>query len=490
MIERTRTRRLSMAGLLLGALTLWPGAGSGNPPHPREGRTVVPRAIVQQRPGAGAAQVATPPLNVVLLIIDDIRRDSIAVAGNPVVRTPHIDQLAAEGVRFEQARVTTSICMVSRATMLTGQYMSRHGITAFGTPLAPDAFARTYPGVLRRAGYWTGYVGKYDVGRPRVEDYDFLRAYHGAHWITESDGSRVHVTEKNAGDSLEFLRTRPKDRSFVLTVGFFASHAEDDAKEQYLPQDWSARHYDGVTIPPSRHGDPRYLQALPPFLSAEANEGRVRYHWRFDTAERYQAYMTRYYRLITEVDEAIGRLAGELKAQGVYEQTMIVVVGDNGYFHADRGLADKWYPYEESIRIPLVVRDPRVPAARRGRVRQELALNIDVAPTIVAAAGQPIPDVMQGRDLSPLYLQGRAPAWRDEFFYEHPTITRRERIPSSQAVVRRDWKYVEWPEYDYRQLFDLRADPDELRNLVDDERHQRDRARLANALARWRASVR
>ena len=97
---------------------------------------------------------------------------------------------------------------------------------------------------------------------------------------------------------------------------------------------------------------------------------------------------------------------------------------------------------------------------------------------------------MQGRDLSPLYLRDRAPDWRDEFFYEHPTITRRERIPSSQAVVRRDWKYVEWPEYDYRQLFDLRTDPDEVRNLVDDARHQRDRARLSDALARWRASVR
>lgn len=464
MIGRTRARRLSMAGLLLGALGLWPGAGSG--------------------------QVASAPLNVVLLIIDDIRWDSIGAAGNPVVRTPHIDRLAAEGVRFEQARVTTSICMVSRATMLTGQYMSRHGITAFGTPLAPDAFARTYPGLLRRAGYWTGYVGKYDVGRPRAEDFDFVRAYHGTHWVAGPDGSRVHVTEKNAQDSLEFLRTRPTDRSFVLTVGFFASHAEDNAKEQYLPQDWSARDYEGVTIPPPLHGDPRYLQALPPFLSDEANEGRVRYHWRFDTAGSYQAYMTRYYRLITEVDEAIGRLARELKAQGVYERTLIVVVGDNGYFQADRGLADKWYPYEESIRIPLVVRDPRMPQAQRGRSRQELALNIDVAPTIVAAAGQQVPEVMQGRDLSPLYLRGRAPAWRDEFFYEHPTITRRERIPSSRAVVRRDWKFVEWPEYDYRQLFDLRADPDEVRNLADDPVHARRVAELTTRLRGWQARVR
>lgn len=466
MTRRTLARRVSMAVALFGALGLSPGDR------------------------ARAAPLATVPLNVVLVVIDDIRWDSIGAAGNQVVRTPHIDRLAAEGVRFEQARVTTSICMVSRATMLTGQYMSRHGITTFGTALTPAAFAGTYPGVLRRAGYWTGYVGKYDVGRPRADDYDVLRAYHGTHWITEPDGSRVHVTEKNARDSLGFLRTRPKHQPFVLTVGFFAPHAEDNAPQQYLPQDWSARGYQGVTIPPALHADARYHQALPPFLSNEANEGRVRYHWRFDTAESYQAYMTRYYRLVTEVDEAIGRLVDELKLQNVYERTLIVVVGDNGYFHGDRGLADKWYPYEESIRIPLVVRDPRLPAARRGLSRQELALNLDVAPTIVAAAGRQVPRAMQGRDLAPLYLRDRPPAWRDEFFYEHPTVTRRERIPSSQAVVRRDWKYVEWPEYDYRQLFDLRLDPDEAQNLVDEPRHQRDGARLARSLSRWRAAAR
>ena len=199
-----------------------------------------------------------------------------------------------EGVRFEQARVTTSICMVSRATLLTGQYMSRHGITAFGRAIAPEAFANTYPGVLRRAGYWTGYVGKYGVGQPRQGDFDFLRAYEGTHWMAGAGGERIHVTEKNARDAIAFLQARPKDRSFALTVGFFAPHAEDNAPEQYLPQDWSAKLYDGVTIPPPLRGDPAYMAALPPFLSNEANEGRVRYHWRFDTPERYQAYMTRY----------------------------------------------------------------------------------------------------------------------------------------------------------------------------------------------------
>jgi arylsulfatase len=428
-------------------------------------------------------------LNVVLLVIDDVRWDSIGAAGNKVVHTPRIDQLAREGVRFRQARVTTSICMVSRASLLTGQYMSRHGITAFGRALTPEAFATAYPALLRGAGYWVGHVGKYDVGQPRQADYDFLRAYHGVHWI-ESGGERIHVTEKNARDSLEFLQSRPKDKPFALAVGFFAAHAQDNAKDQYLPQEWSAPFYRGKRIPPPMHGDPRYQAALPPFLANEANEGRVRYHWRFDTPESYQAYMTRYYRLITEVDAAVGRIVDELKAQGVYENTLIVFIGDNGYFHADRGLADKWYPYEESIRVPLIVRDPRLSARRRGATLDQFALNIDIAPTIVSAAGVPLPPVMQGQDLSPLYLHSRPPAWRDEFLYEHPTVTSRDRIPSSQAVVRRDWKYVEWPEFDYQQLFNLKDDPGELRNLAADSAHAAERSKMQDALSVWRERVR
>lgn len=428
--------------------------------------------------------------NIVVLVIDDTRWDSIGAAGNRIVQTPRIDALAAEGIRFAQARVVTSICMASRASILTGQYMSRHGIDRFGKQLTPDAFARTYAGMLRTSGYWTGHVGKYDVGAARDSDYDFVRAYHGRHWIPDEAGQPVHVTEKHARDSLEFLRSRPKDRPFLLSVGYFAPHAEDSAKEQYLPQAWSARLYEGVTVPPSPLADEKYLRALPPFLSKDSNEGRIRFKWRFDTPARYQEYMIRYYRLITEVDAAIGRLVDELKAQGVYENTLMVFIGDNGYFHGDRGLADKWYPYEQALRVPLIVRDPRLPARRRGATRDELALNIDVAPTLLAAAGVAVPAVMQGRDFSPLYLGDKAPDWRDEFFYEHPTITSRDRIPSSRAVIRRDWKYVFWPEFDYEQLFNLQADREEARNLADDPASAAQLAQMRQRLADWQERVR
>jgi arylsulfatase A-like enzyme len=385
-------------------------------------------------------------------------------------------------------RVTTSICMTSRATLLTGQYMSRHGIDRFGKAIEPAQWRQTYPALLREAGYWTGFVGKYGVGAMRAEDFDFARSYEGRHWF-DIKGEKIHVTERNARDSLQFLAERPKDKPFCLSVSFFAAHAQDNHPDQYLPQDWSAKFYEGVTIPRSELADEQSLRALPPFLQAEANEGRVRFAKRFDTPEKHQRYMTNYFRLITEVDEAIGRIVAELKQQGVYENTLIIFTGDNGYFHADRGLADKWYPYEESIRVPLIVRDPRM--RERGVAREARVLNIDVAPTIVAAAGVAVPPAMQGSDLSVRYLTTvSGPAARDEFFYEHPTISRRERIPTSHAVVTPTVKYTHWPEWDYEELYDLRTDPLEERNLVSESAAAELLSQMRAKLEHWQAATR
>ena len=151
------------------------------------------------------------------------------------------------------------------------------------------------------------------------------------------------------------------------------------------------------------------------------------------------------------------------------DHTIIFFMGDNGYFHGDRELADKWYPYEESIRIPMIVRDPRMPASARGGVNDDFVLNVDLAPTILAAAGFDAPSRMQGRDCSPLYLhpdKPPVPPWRTEFFYEHPTISNKERIPSSEGVVRKGIKYTLWPEWNHEELFDMTRDPLEQHNLA------------------------
>jgi arylsulfatase len=418
-------------------------------------------AVVRGRTPASGRQ-----MNIILLVIDDVRWDSVARGSSALVSTPNLNNLASEGVRFDRAYVTTSICSVSRASILTGQYLSRHKIIRRTDQPSPEATRGAFHSLLRRSGFWTGFVGKWGLSPQLRDDWDFFRAYEGQHWLPLSEGGRIHVTEQNTVDALAFLRTRPRDKPFMLDVSFFAAHAVDNSPEQYMPQEWSAEAYRNKTIPPPLRGSPKYYAALPPFLAREENEGRIRYHWRFDTSSSYQAYMTRYFRLITEVDAAIGEIIRELKTQGAYEDTLIIFTSDNGYFHADRGLADKWYPYDESIHVPMIVCDPRLHRGRRGLRNKATVLNIDIAPTILAAAGIPIPDVVQGEDMSQLYLLGNTVKWRDEFLYEHPVIMSSDRIPSSQAVVGQEWKLVYWPDFNHFQLFNLRLDPGEKDNLA------------------------
>ena len=145
---------------------------------------------------------------------------------------------------------------------------------------------------------------------------------------------------------------------------------------------------------------------------------------------------------------------------------MIIFTTDNGNFHSEHGLADKWYPHQESIRVPLIIRDPRMKEEKKGTTNDEFTLNTDLAPTILAAAGLPMPEKMMGRDMSPLYLDPKPPAWRKEFFYEHPIIGGTPRyIPSSEALVRKNYKYMYWPDFGYEQLFDLINDPGELEDI-------------------------
>jgi len=424
-------------------------------------------ALAGLMPASGWAEppAAGRPLNVVVLYADDWRHDTLGCAGNPIVKTPRIDAIARRGVRFTRACVTTSICGVSRASLFTGQWMSRHGNRAFDAFATP--WSETFPGLLRAHDVHVGLIGKWHCGAFPRDRFDVGRAYGGTHWQPDEQGGTIHVTEKNERDALSFLRGRPREKPFCLTVSFFATHAEDENPRQYLPQPSSMSLYRDAVIPePPTAGD-AFFQRLPDFLATDANEGRIRWRWRFDTPEHYQESMKNYYRLVTEVDATCGAVVDELERQGLLDDTLVIFTTDNGYFHGEHGLADKWYPFEESIRVPLILADPRMPPERRGTTNDELALNVDLAPTILAAAGVAAPPSMQGRDLAPLYLGGAGP-WRTEFFYEHPTITNIRRIPSSEALVRKDIKYIVWPDYDREQLFDLVRDPQEMNDVIDD----------------------
>jgi len=424
------------------------------------------------------------PLNILVLYPDDWRYDTLAVAGNPVVHTPNLDRLAGEGVRFTRNCVTTSICGVSRATLFTGQWMSRHGNRAFGKFNTP--WAETYPGLLRDSGYFVGHVGKWHNGPFPSEKFDFGRAYGGTHWMKLPDGTDIHVTERNENDALEFLKTRPEDKPFCLTVAFFATHAEDRNPEQYLPQPRSMELYQDVAVPVPPSATEESWQRMPEFFK-KGNEGRRRWRWRFDTPEKYQKMMKNYYRLATEVDATCGRILEELDRQGVLDNTLVIFTTDNGYFHAEHGLADKWYPHEESIRVPLIIRDPRMPADRRGTINDDFTLSVDLAPTILAATGIPAPATMQGEEIAPLYLSKDKPAWRTDFFYEHGPIGKV--IPPSEALVRKDWKYMYWPQHDYEQLFDLMSDPQEENDLARDPQHAERLGEMRSRFAELKAAA-
>jgi arylsulfatase A-like enzyme len=252
-------------------------------------------------------------------------------------------------------------------------------------------------------------------------------------------------------------------------LAFFATHAEDGNPKQFLPQPESMALYKNVKIPIPTNATEESLRRLPPFLSDARNEGRVRWHWRFDTPEKYQEMMKNYYRLATEVDATCGKVLDELKKQGLLDNTLVIFAGDNGYFHGEHGLADKWYPHQESIRVPLIVRDPRMKTEKRGSTNDDYALNVDLAPTILAATGIAAPKTMQGQDIAPLYLAATKPAWRQEFLYEFSAFGGNiHRIPSSQALVRKDWKYFYWPDFQVEQLFHITEDPLEEKDLAKD----------------------
>ncbi len=427
--------------------------------------------------------VADQKMNVVVLYADDWRHDTLGIAGNPVVKTPNLDTLASQGMRFTENCVTTSICGVSRANLYTGQWMSRHGNRGFGMWSTP--WDQTYLGLLKKNGYYVGHVGKWHNGRLPADKFDFAVAYHGRHWYKTDEYGRIHVTKRNEKDALKFLQNRPQDQPFYLTVSFFATHAEDGHKDQYLPQPESLSLYEDMKIPVPPNATQESWERLPDFFD-EKNEARTRCHWHFDDPAKYQLMMKNYFRLATEVDATCGVVLNELKSQGVLDNTLVIFTTDNGYYHGEHGLADKWYPHQESIRVPLIIVDPRMPSDKQGTTSDAFTLSVDLAPTILAAAGIAPPERMQGRDIGDLYLPvvDETPApWRTEFFYEHATLRNKDFIPASEALVRKDWKYMYWPEDDVEQLFDLKNDPREEDDLAHDPAHAQ---RIAEMRSRFK----
>jgi arylsulfatase A-like enzyme len=436
---------------------------------------------------ASSLCAAEPRPNFLFILSDDQRFDTLGCAGHPIVKTPHLDGLAARGIRFRNTFVTTPICAASRASILTGLYERKHKFT-FDTPPLPTAVcAASYPFLLRRAGYRTSLIGKFGVAveaGQAARMFDLLVPIGYPYLRRRKSGEIRHIDQIATDRAIEFLRAQSAKQPFCLSLSFNSPHAADGKLDNLYP--WPKTvdgMYEGIRIPPPPLADDKFFQALPEFLRKALN--RVRWYWQFDTPQKYAKNVSAYYRMISGIDHEIGRLLAELERLGLAENTVVIFMSDNGYFLGERGLSGKWVHYEESLRVPLIMMDPRLPPRRRGTTLDEMALNIDIAPTLLSRAGLDVPSTYQGRSLVPL-IRGEKTAWRTDFFCEHlfvhPEIPQWEGVRGQRYVYAR--YFTQRPVYEF--LHDLEDDPQEIKNLAHDQGHAELLARMQRRLAELR----
>ncbi|WP_372846222.1 sulfatase-like hydrolase/transferase [Pontiella sp.] len=421
-------------------------------------------SLVLASAGCAFAQSSTRP-NILIVVADDHRQDLIGKY-HAIIQTPTLDDLCNNGVYFKNAYVTTPICAASRASIFTGLTERTHGYT-FGQSAVPAEFAATaYPKVLKENGYRTGFVGKYgcSLSGAQSERFDMIDS-RGQTATATYNGVEMHhgyYMANVAGDFIEDCTTNHPGTPWCMSVSFWNPHAFDgDLENQYYyPEEFESL-YEDVTIPEARISSDADFNALPDFIRSSMS--RTRWGWRYDTPEKFQKMVKRYYRAIAGVDKAVQMIRDRLDALGVAGNTVIIYIGDNGYMINERQLAGKWLGWEECLRVPLIVYDPRSNALH-GVELDQAALNIDLAPTMVEMAGIDIPEMYQGRSLYPL-LKGDTPLWRHEFFFEHYFIAGGS-IPRNEGVRTERWKYVNFTLDAHEQLYDLHADPGETNNLA------------------------
>jgi N-acetylglucosamine-6-sulfatase len=428
--------------------------------------------------GAGAATLALGDLlgcgrgarrpNVVIVLTDDVRYDAMGCAGDRRLQTPNLDRLATEGVRFANAFSTTSLCSPSRASLLTGCYAHRHGVVD-NSSRDPDAACPTFAELLQQAGYETAYVGKWHMlarATPR-RGFDHWVSFTGQGEYFRNtmniDGQwRLvlnYVTDELTDHAVRFLE-RDRTKPFLLMVGHKAAHAP------FLP---AQRHE-------SRYADVDFSKP-----AATAN-GRPAA--KPDWGDRESEAMTpedlrNYHRSLLAVDESVGRLMATLRERSLLDDTIFIYTSDNGLMLGEHGgLRDKRAAYEPSIRVPLLMRHPRL--AKSGRVCEEMVLGLDLLPTLCEAAGVSVPAAVHGRSWLPVLRGDRG---RDDFLYEY--FREDGSVPTCLAVRTRDWKYITYPEDPAlpSELYDLKADPDELVNLAGQADHAAMKQQLAVRLA-------
>ncbi|WP_342083579.1 sulfatase family protein [Dyadobacter sp. OTU695] len=423
----------------------------------------------------GKKQAADPKKpNIIFLLTDDHRWDALGVMGNKIIQTPNLDALANNGILFRKAYVTTAICCVSRASIMSGQYESRHKINDFTTDFSPEALAQTYPALLKKQGYKLGFVGKLGIDVKNQPDslFDYWsspKERQPVYELINKSGKMVHHTDSVNTDIARFIDQFADKGPFNLSVSFKAPHELDGTPPTYPVQARFKDLYKNAAIPKPETADPKYWDKHPDFFRTDKNIGRDRWKPLFATEELRQETTRDYYRLISGVDEVVGNLVAQLKQKGIYDNTVIIFMGDNGFSLGEHGLEGKWFGFEESIRVPMIVSGASLPKNLIGKKSDVVALNIDVAPTMLALAGAEVPAGMQGKNLLQ-FVSGKV-APRKDFFYEH-TYLGSPRLPKVEGVVGQDFKYMKYIEHDYEELYNTGKDPHETANLAHNEAHK------------------
>lgn len=413
--------------------------------------------------------------NIILLLTDDQRWDCLGCVGHPLLKTPHIDKLAAQGVLFNNAFVTTAICCISRASIVTGQYARHHRVPDFATPLSAEALSRTFFAILRQAGYRVGGVGKWGIGGPAPKHlFDAWDAWgdQGPYFHKVAD-EKVHNSEWLARKAVDFVKSCPKEQPFCLMVWFKAPH------EPFLPDPRDSELFKDVKAPLAKTYTKAHFEALPPFLRESLGGQWAARDW--PTPQAHQEYVKNYLRLVAGVDRAVGKIVAALDETKRAEDTLILYSADHGLFLGEHGLAGKWVMHEESIRVPFIVSGSRLPPAMVGKRLDAMALSIDIAPTLLDFAGAKMPKETDGRSLRPL-VTGQPTKWREHMFYEHH-YHHGGSIPRTEGVRTADWAYITYFDVKHEELYNLKRDPLQERNLASVAEYQ-DRLLQMRALHR------
>lgn len=403
--------------------------------------------------------------NIIFILTDDQRWDALGYSGNKIIYTPAMDQLAKDGCYFKNSFVTTPICAASRASIMTGLYERTHNFTFGQPPLKKQFIDSSYFALLKNVGYYNGFLGKFGVVFQNRLDTTLFDVYKpeniNSYWrLVNQASDHIHLTDLMGQRAVDFIKEAPAEKPFCLSVSYNAPHAEDKSPEQYIwPKDLDTLYQD-IQISTPRLSEGKYFEQQPDFVKQGLN--RTRWYWRYNTPEKYQQMVKGYYRMISAVDRTIASIRNALEEKGLSDNTVIILMGDNGYFMGERQFAGKWLMYENALRVPLIIYDPRV---QKHNDVADFGLNIDIAPTILEYAGVEIPNSYQGISLVN-YVNGNKPKKsRNSFLCEH--LWDFERIPASEGIRSEEWKYFRYVDYpEHEELYHLLNDSNEIRNLA------------------------